>query len=28
VGPNVIYRLDARPEQIIFGLSYQLSAKK
>lgn len=28
VGPNVIYRLDSRPEQIIFGVSYQLSAKK
>ncbi|MDP2089548.1 MAG: outer membrane beta-barrel protein [Flavobacteriaceae bacterium] len=28
VGPNVTYRLDSRPEQIIFGLSYQLSAKK
>lgn len=27
-GPNLTYRLDARPEQIIFGLSYQLSAKK
>tara|TARA_R110001583_G_scaffold180447_1_gene337509 strand:+ start:25 stop:654 length:630 start_codon:yes stop_codon:yes gene_type:complete len=27
-GPNVTYRLDSRPEQIIFGLSYQLSAKK
>lgn len=28
VGPNAIYRLDSRPEQIIFGLSYQLSTKK
>lgn len=28
VGPNVIYRLDSRPEQIIFGLSYQLSARE
>lgn len=27
VGPNVTYRLDSRPEQIIFGLSYQLSTK-
>ncbi len=26
-GPNIIYRLDSRPEQIIFGLTYQLSAK-
>jgi len=28
VGPNVTYRLDSRPEQIIFSLSYQLSPKK
>lgn len=28
VGPNVTYRLDSRPEQIIFGLSYQLSPLK
>lgn len=28
VDPNVTYRLDSRPEQIIFSLSYQLSAKK
>jgi len=28
VGPNVTYRLDSRPEQIIIGISYQLSAKK
>lgn len=28
VGPNVTYRLDARPEQFIIGLSYQLSPKK
>lgn len=28
VGPAVIYRLDSRPEQIIFGLSYRLSANK
>ena len=28
VGPNVIYRLDSRPEQIVFGLSYRLTAKK
>jgi hypothetical protein len=28
VGSNVIYRLDSRPEQIIFGLSYRLTAKK
>lgn len=28
VGPNVTYRLDSRPEQIIFNLSYQLSSIK
>lgn len=28
VGSDVIYRLDSRPKQIIFSLSYQLSAKK
>lgn len=27
-GPNLTYRLDSRPEQLIFGLTYQLSAKK
>lgn len=27
-GPNLTYRLDSRPEQITFGLTYQLSAVK